>query len=101
MDALIGRTIVAMVEPTEEKEIINTSIIMQLLGNEDMMGRMRRRCSCLHLSKDFRSHIYSAAKEMDEKIKARKRRDVLVNKFEHSDEEALRVFASQLDWVKY
>ena len=92
---LIGNpVIVSMEEPTEEKKTTNMSIFEQFLN---MAPPRHRR----HISKDFRNSIYRVSKEMNEKIKARMRRDVLVNKFEHSDEPALRVFASQLDLAKY
>jgi len=100
MDGIHGSKIVIFADLTDEKEMIKTSILMELLGNENMMGRMHR-CGCRHLSKNFRNYIHHAAKKMNKKIKARMRRDVLVNIFEHSDEDALRVFANQLYLVKY
>ena len=54
-----------------------------------------------NIHKHFIHQIPHAAKEMNEKIKARKKRNNIVSVLKQSNHAALRVFADQLKLVKY
>lgn len=82
-----------------QKEMLNIQTLMSLLGPEVVLGRQLYIKS--FSTRSFKSYIRNAAEEMQEKIRMRKKREVLISFFERSDEAALRVFANQLAIVKY